>query len=120
MLQLLGCFRVSSAESALVQLPDVVNLRGQRLDVVAKVSHAAEEVCLRQRLSRLLLTVSIASLAWALVVVVLQLVVVVRALAVVGGIWVELPSAFALAFSLLVRMSTAAARLYKGGLLTWP
>lgn len=91
-LKLLGCVRVSGAESALMELADVVDLRGQRLDVVAKVSHAAEEVCLRQRLSRLLLTVSIATLA--LVVVVLHLVIVVGGFAVVSGIRIELPSAF--------------------------
>jgi hypothetical protein len=66
----------------------------------------------------LLLTISIAGLTLALVVVVLQLVIVVRAFAGVGGIWVELPSAFALASLLLVRMAAAVARLYKGGLLT--
>lgn len=118
-LKLLGGLGVSSAESALMQLANEVNLRGQRLDVVAKVSHAAEEVCLRQRLSRLLLTVSIASLSLALVVVVLHLVIVVRAFAGVGGIWVELPSAFALASSLLVRKSAAVARLYKDSWFTY-
>lgn len=63
---------VGAAQRALVQLPDVVDVVGQALDVVAEALHAAQEVLLRQHRGggRLVAAVGVA------VAVVLQLILV--------------------------------------------
>lgn len=116
-LQLLVRILVSSAERALVQLSNEVNVAGQGLDVVAQALHAAEEVLLRQdrRPGALLLGVAIAG--GALVVVVLQLIVVAgvvrrSVVAGIGGIWVQLPGAIFVSIPgsmLFTRITTALA-----------